>query len=75
MLNINELIKKAQASGISDIEVPSFIGSEGYYEIHNENGSITYQYMYMAGDTIVNDEPTQILVVFSSIFKHAPQRF
>ena len=27
-------------------------GPEWYYEIQNENGSITYQYMYQAGDTI-----------------------
>ena len=44
------------------------LGSEWYYEIQNENGSITYQYMYQAGDTIVNDEPTQILVKINTLY-------
>ena len=42
--------------------------SEWYYEIQNENGSITYQYMYQAGDTIVQDEPTQILVKINTLY-------
>ena len=45
-----------------------FVGVEWYYEIMNENGSITYQYMYQAGDTIVNDEPTQILVKINTLY-------
>ena len=44
------------------------LGSEWYYEILNENGSITYQYMYLAGDTIVQDEPTQILVKINTLY-------
>ena len=44
------------------------LGSEWYYEIQNENGSITYQYMYLAGDTIVQDEPTQILVKINTLY-------
>ena len=47
---------------INEIDAPFLIGNEWYYEIQNENGSITYQYMYQAGDTIVQDEPTHILV-------------
>ena len=43
-------------------------GSEWYYEIQNENGSITYQYMYQAGDTIVNDEPSHILVKINTLY-------
>ena len=43
-------------------------GPEWYYEIQNENGSITYQYMYQAGDTIVQDEPTQILVKINTLY-------
>ena len=42
--------------------------SEWYYEIENENGSITYQYMYQAGDTIVQDEPTHILVKINTLY-------
>ena len=43
-------------------------GAEWYYEILNENGSITYQYMYQAGDTIVQDEPTHILVKINTLY-------
>ena len=43
-------------------------GNEWYYEIENENGSITYQYMYQAGDTIVQDEPTHILVKINTLY-------
>ena len=42
--------------------------SEWYYEIENENGSITYQYMYQAGDTVVNDEPAHILVKINTLY-------
>jgi hypothetical protein len=41
---------------------------EWYYEIENENGTITYQYMYQAGDTIINDEPTHILVKINTLY-------
>ncbi len=41
---------------------------EWYYEIQNENGSITYQYMYQAGDTVVQDEPTHILVKINTLY-------
>ena len=44
------------------------LGSEWYYEIENENGSITYQYMYQAGDTIVQDEPSHILVKINTLY-------
>ena len=45
-----------------------FVGVEWYYEILNDDGSITYQYMYQAGDTIVQDEPTQILVKINTLY-------
>ncbi|MBQ1668078.1 MAG: exo-alpha-sialidase, partial [Prevotella sp.] len=41
---------------------------EWYYEILNDDGTITYQYMYQAGDTIINDEPTQILVKINTLY-------
>ena len=41
---------------------------EWYYEIQNEDGSITYQYMYQAGDTIINDEPAHILVKINTLY-------
>ena len=51
-------------------DIPNVIAfpSEWYYEIENENGSITYQYMYQAGDTIVNDEPAHILVKINTLY-------
>ncbi len=51
-------------------DVPNVIAfpSEWYYEIENENGSITYQYMYQAGDTIINDEQTHILVKINTLY-------
>ena len=53
---------------ISDIVEPFPLGSEWYYEIENENGSITYQYMYQAGDTVVGNEPTHILVKINTLY-------
>ena len=41
---------------------------EWYYKILNDDGSITYQYMYQAGDTIVQDEPTHILVKINTLY-------
>ncbi len=51
-------------------DIPNVIAfpSEWYYEIENENGSITYQYMYQAGDTIINDEQTHILVKINTLY-------
>ena len=53
---------------INEIDAPFIIGNEWYYEIQNEDGSITYQYMYQAGDTIVQDEPTHILVKINTLY-------
>ena len=53
---------------INEIDAPFIIGNEWYYEIQNENGSITYQYLYQAGDTIVQDEPTHILVKINTLY-------
>ncbi len=53
---------------INEIDAPYLISNEWYYEIQNENGSITYQYMYQAGDTIVQDEPTHILVKINTLY-------
>jgi len=56
------------AGGTGSLECPGTHQREWYYEIQNENGSITYQYMYQAGDTIVNDEPTHILVKINTLY-------
>ena len=44
------------------------LSPEWYYEIQNENGSITYQYMYQAGDTIINDDTAHILVKINTLY-------
>jgi len=41
---------------------------EWYYEIQNENGSITYQHLYQAGDTIINNDTTHILVKINTLY-------
>ena len=41
---------------------------EWYYEIENEDGTITYQYLYQAGDTVVQDEPSHILVKINTLY-------
>ena len=48
--------------------IDDIIHYEWYYEIQNENGSITYQYLYQAGDTIIQDEPTHILVRINTLY-------
>ena len=37
-------------------------GSEWYYEILNEDGSITYQHLQCAGDTTINNERPKVIV-------------
>ncbi|MBR1513015.1 MAG: T9SS type A sorting domain-containing protein [Bacteroidales bacterium] len=54
--------------GTGSLECPGANPREWYYEIQNENGSITYQYLYQAGDTIINDEPTHILVKINTLY-------
>ena len=44
------------------------IGSEWYYEILNENGNITYQYLEFANDTTINDKPIHILVRINTLY-------
>ena len=45
-----------------------FLNSEWYYEITNEDGSVTYQYLKQSGDTVVQDEPTHILVRINTLY-------
>jgi hypothetical protein len=44
------------------------LGSEWYYEIENENGSITYQQLSYAADTTINDEPVKIIVKINTLY-------
>ena len=47
---------------------PFSFNPEWYFEIQNGNGSITYQYLHQAGDTIVNDDPAHILVRVNTLY-------
>lgn len=44
------------------------IGTEWYYEITNDNGSVTYQYLECASDTTINDHPIHILVRINTLY-------
>ena len=44
------------------------LGTEWYYEIQNEDGSITYQHLEYAADTVINEEPTHILVRVNTLY-------
>lgn len=51
------------------VEMEMFpIGTEWYYEIFNDNGSITYQYLECAADTTINDQPIHILVRINTLY-------
>ena len=46
----------------------SFVSSEWYYEILNDDGSITYQYLQHSNDTTIQDEPVQIIVKINTLY-------
>ena len=51
------------------VEMEMFpIGTEWYYEITNDNGSVTYQYLECAADTTINDHPIHILVRINTLY-------
>ena len=39
-----------------------FVGAEWYYEIHGDDGTITYQHLQCVGDTTINEERPKIIV-------------
>ena len=39
-----------------------FVGAEWYYEILNDDGSITYQHLECVGDTTINEERPKVIV-------------
>ena len=43
-------------------------GAEWYYEIQNENGRITYQYLQHTNDTTINDDPVQIILKINTLY-------
>ena len=42
--------------------------AEWYYEILNDDGSITYQYLSCVADTTINDKPIHILVRINTLY-------
>ena len=51
------------------VEIGMFpVGAEWYYEILNDDGSVTYQYLEMASDTTINDKPIHILVRINTLY-------
>ena len=54
---------------LSGIEVGyPFVGTEWYYEIENENGSITYQHLEYAADTTVNNKNVVIIIRTNTLY-------
>ena len=53
---------------MSQLPVFPFNGAEWYYEILNDDGSITYQYLQHTSDTTVQDEPVQIIVKINTLY-------
>ena len=45
-----------------------FVGTEWYYEIENENGSITYQHLEYAADTTVNHKDVVIIIRTNTLY-------
>ena len=46
-------------------------GAEWYYEIQNDNGSITYQQLQQEGDTVINHKDVKIIVRTNTLYdKH-----
>ena len=54
-------------SGIEMVGYP-FVGTEWYYEIENENGSITYQHLEYAADTTINHKDVQIIIRTNTLY-------
>lgn len=44
------------------------INTEWYYEINNENGMVTYQYLECNSDTTINEQPIHILVRINTLY-------
>ena len=54
-------------SGIEMVGYP-FAGTEWYYEIENENGTITYQHLEYAADTTVNNKDVVIIIRTNTLY-------
>lgn len=56
-----------------EIEIPEFAPThaEWYYEIQNDNGSITYQQLQQEGDTVIEHKDVKIIVRTNTLYdKH-----
>lgn len=54
------------------------LGTEWYYEIQNENGSITYQHLQYTSDTVIHDDHTHIIIRINTLYDkdfHTEQSF
>ena len=50
------------------VEKYDFVGTEWYYEIQNEDGSITYQHLEYAADTTVNEKDVKIIIRTNTLY-------
>ena len=50
------------------VEDCSLVGSEWYYEIVNENGSITYQHLEYTADTTIHNKDVQIIIRTNTLY-------
>ena len=57
-----------EAYGYFHVGNMSSLGSEWYYEIQNEDGSITYQHLEYASDTTVNDKEVKIIIRTNTLY-------
>ena len=57
-----------EAFGYFHVGNMSSFGSEWYYEIQNENGSITYQHLEYASDTTINDKEVKIIIRTNTLY-------
>ena len=53
------------------VEDCGFDGAEWYYEIQNENGSITYQHLEYAADTTINHKDVKIIIRTNTLYDKA----
>ena len=53
------------------VEDCGFDGAEWYYEIQNENGSITYQHLEYAADTTINHKDVVVIIRTNTLYDKA----
>ena len=53
---------------IEDCDYFELQGTEWYYEIINNSGDITYQYLLYESDTVINDEKVKVIVKTNTLY-------